>query len=79
MKKRYIGIYAKNLSESHQFQNELFDKGFEWVNSGHQLVSANNFYARLEDMKIITCYHDPSIDEESVGMSLDDLKRWVVE
>lgn len=79
MKNRYIGVYAKNENDSHEYQKILFNKGFQWVSSGFNLTNHTNFYARLEDMKIITCYHDPSIDEESVNLSINELKQWVIE
>lgn len=79
MKKRYIAIYAKNESESHEYQKVLFDKGFQWLSSGFNLTNHNNFYARIDDMKIITCYHDASIDEESLKLSIDELKKWNAE
>ena len=73
--KRYIGVYAKNEKDSHEHQNALFSVGFGWVSSGMVLQKHTNFYARLEDMKIITCYHDPSIDEECLALTIDQIKN----
>ena len=74
-KHSYIGVKTKNIDESKIFQQALFDKGFEWVNSGKEVLNHTNFYARLYDMKIITCYHDPSIDEESIFLDLEQIKE----
>lgn len=73
MSARYISVYAKDVKESHQYQEVLFSKGFEWVTSGKSLTDHTNFYARLDDMKIITCYHDASIDEESIKLSIEQI------
>lgn len=75
MNKRYIAVYAKDINDSHEYQKALFEKGFEWISSGKQLITPTNFYARFEDMKIITCYHDSSIDEESVKLTIDEINK----
>lgn len=72
---RYIAVCAKDVGESHAYQKALFEKGFEWISSGKQLIKPTNFYARFEDMKIITCYHDPSIDEESIKLTIDEINK----
>ncbi|WOZ15068.1 hypothetical protein GNVKYODX_CDS91 [Acinetobacter phage vB_AbaM_AB3P2] len=74
MKNRYIAVYAKDIVESHQYQKALFEKGFHWLTSGFEFKSYRNFYARFEDLKIITCFHDPSIDEESVKLTIDEIR-----
>lgn len=69
---RYISIKAKDGRESITYQQALYDVGFRWGN-GEITTKHINFYARLEDMKLITCYHDSSIDEESIQLSVEDI------
>ena len=77
MDKRYIAVYAKNKIESSEYQKALFNKGFEWINSGAIVQEKHsNFYARFDDMKIITCYHDPSIDDESIKLSIAEIESY---
>lgn len=74
MKIEYIGVKAKNQKETCDFQRALFCKGFQWVNSGVVVLNKHtNFYARLSDRKIITCYHDHSIDDESVFLTVAEI------
>lgn len=75
MDKRYISIHAKNAEESIAYQQALFNKGFHWVVSGFEFQKHKKFYARFEDLTLITCYHDPSIEEESVKLSIDEIKK----
>ena len=65
----YLRVSAKNLNESAVAQKSLFNLGFAWVNAGCELQQHKQFYARLSDKKIITCYHDPSIDDESITLN----------
>lgn len=78
--KRYIGIYAKDIDDSHEYQKALFNVGFAWCTSGITLQKHTNFYARLEDMSLITCYHDASIDEESIKLTIQQIenKDWLL-
>lgn len=68
MEKRYISVCAQSKKESEELQKALFIMGFEWLFSGKQIQKHTNFYARFYDMKIITCYHDPLIDNESLRL-----------
>ncbi|MFV5309446.1 hypothetical protein [Acinetobacter baumannii] len=74
--KYYIGIRAKSIEESHKFQEALFELGFSWATSGLALTNHTNFYARKHDQTLITCYHDPAIDEESEFLTLDQVKSY---
>ena len=71
--KYYIGVRANSKDESERYQSALFERGFSWANSGLEIQNHTNFYARIHDKKIITCYHDPSIDNESDYLTIDEI------
>ena len=73
MGKYYIGVRANSKDESERYQLALFERGFSWANSGLEIQNHTNFYARIHDKKIITCYHDPSIDSESDYLTIDEI------
>ncbi|WP_430613698.1 hypothetical protein [Acinetobacter baumannii] len=71
--KPYIGVKTQSIEESCAFQGALFLQGYKWSGSGKRFTDHTNFYARKHDKTLITCYHDPSIDEESEFLTLDQI------